>query len=316
MRIVVFGAGAVGGYFGGRLAQKGEHEVIFIARGPHLDAMRKRGLRIESIDGDFSVDPVHATDDPAGIGHVDAVLVAVKTWMVTEAAKAIRPLIGPSTFVVPLENGVEAPAQLASTLGEEHILGGMCRIFSEVAAPGHIRHFGSEPLVVLGEMDNRPSERSESIRSALEKAGVTAQVPPNIQVSMWEKLLFVGPVGGVGAVTRAPLGIVRSQPETRDLLERVMNEVVAVAQGQGLTLSVGAVANSLAYADSSPAEATSSMQRDIMEGRPSELEAQTGVITRMGRQTDIPTPVHDTIYASLLPMELRARGRLSFPGQD
>lgn len=316
MRIAVFGAGAVGAYFGGRLAQTGEHDLHFIARGAHLRAMQERGLRVESLKGDFSLPPLQATDDPAGIGPVDAVLVGVKAWMVSEAAEAMRPLIGAETIVVPLQNGVEAAGQLAAVLGDEHVLGGMCRIFSELVAPGHIRHFGSEPLVVLGEMDNRPSQRAERLRAALERAGVAARVPPDIRTAVWEKLLFVGPVGAMGAVTRAPLGIVRSIPETRALLQQAMEEVVAVARGQGVTLPEDAVADSLIYADNSPAEATSSMQRDIMEGRPSELEAQTGAVTRLGRQAGVPTPLHDTVYASLLPMERRARGTIAFPGQD
>jgi 2-dehydropantoate 2-reductase len=278
--------------------------------------MQERGLRVESIKGDFSMPPLQATDDPTGIGPVDAVLVGVKAWMVSEAAEAMRPLIGAETIVVPLQNGVEAAGQLAAVLGEEHVLGGMCRIFSELVAPGHIRHFGSEPLVVLGEMDNRPSQRAERLRAALERAGVAARVPPDIRIAVWEKLLFVGSVGAIGAVTRAPLGVVRSIPETRALLRQAMEEVVAVARGQGVTLPEDAVADSLAYADNSPAEATSSMQRDIMEGRPSELEAQTGAITRLGRQAGVPTSLHDTVYASLLPMERRARRMIAFPGPD
>jgi 2-dehydropantoate 2-reductase len=314
MRIAIFGAGAVGGYFGGRLALRGEHEVVFIARGAHLRAIQGDGVHVQSIRGDFHARPALATDDPSAVGPVDAVFVAVKTWMVSEAAEAIQPLIGRETFVVPLENGVEAPGQLAAVLGKEHVLGGMCRIFSEVVAPGRIRHFGSEPLVVLGELDRTRSERAERLRAVLERAGVTAQVPPDIQAAMWEKLLFVGPVGLVGAATRAPLGVIRTLPETRRLLTDAMAEVVAVARSQGVYLPEDAVAKSLAYGDASPPEATSSMQRDIMEGRPSELEAQAGVIVRLGRAGGTATPVHDALYTALLPQERRARGETAFPG--
>lgn len=158
MRIAVFGTGAVGGYFGGRLAQAGE-DVVFIARGEHLRAMLMHGLQVDSIKGDFLVKPVHVTDDPTEAGKVDVVLVGVKAWQVPEAAEAMRPLVGPGTFVLPLQNGLEAPAQLAAVLGNQHVLGGLCGLFCYVVGPGHIRHAGTEPFVKFGEMDDHPSER-------------------------------------------------------------------------------------------------------------------------------------------------------------
>ena len=177
MRIAIFGAGAVGGYFGARLAQAGE-DVIFIARGEHLRAMRRDGLYVESILGDFRVTPVKATDDPASVGPVDVVLVGVKAWQVPEAAESMRPMVGPETFVVPLQNGVEAPDQLAAVLGKEHVLGGLCRIICARVAPGRIRHAGMEPYVAFGELDNRPSPRAERLRAAFERAGSGPRSPP------------------------------------------------------------------------------------------------------------------------------------------
>ncbi|MBN1978334.1 MAG: 2-dehydropantoate 2-reductase [Anaerolineae bacterium] len=311
MRIAVIGVGAVGGYFGGRLAQAGE-EVVFIARGQHLQALRQHGLKVDSIKGAFIVQPSLATDDPRQAGGVDVVLVGVKAWQVPEAAQAIKPLIGPETFVVPLLNGVEAPDQLAATLGAEHVLGGLCKIISSLVGPGHVRHAGMEPYVAFGELDNRPSERAERLQRAFEQAGVVADIPADIQVAMWEKFLFIASFSGIGAVTRAPAGVLRSLPETRQMLEQAMGEVLNVARERGIALPGETVAGALALVDSMPPGGTASMQRDIIAGRPSELEAQNGAVVRLGAESGVATPLHAFIYHSLLPLEQRARGQMDF----
>ncbi len=312
MRIAIFGSGAVGGYFGGRLAQAGE-EVVFIARGEHLKALLTHGLRVDSLKGDFVVQPVHATDDPAQVGVVDVVLVGIKTWQVPEAAEAMRPLVGPETFVLPLQNGLEAAAQLAAVLGVQHVLGGLCGIFSFIAGPGHIRHAATEPFVKFGEMDNRPTERVERLRRTFTRAGVMAEIPPDIQASLWMKFLFVAPISGVGAVTRAPIGVWRSLPETRQMAQQGLREIMAAARARDIALPEDAMNTIMARFDSLPPEATSSMQRDVMEGRPSELDAQIAVVVRFGQEANVATPLHAFIYHSLLPMELRARGQVQFP---
>jgi len=312
MRIVIFGTGGVGGYFGGRLAQAGE-DVVFIARGRQLQALQEGGLRVESVLGDFGVQPVQASDDPAAVGEVDAIVLAVKAWQVPGAADAMRPMVGPETFVVPLQNGVEAPAQVAAALGERHALGGLCRIISASAGPGHIRHTGIEPYLAFGELDNRRSRRVEGLRAAFARAeGLTVEIPADIQVAMWRKFLLIAPWSGVGAVTRAPIGVFRSVPQTRLMLEEAMAEVAAVARARDIALPDGLVEQTMAFIDGLPAEGTASMQRDIMEGRPSELEAQNGAVVRLGREAGVPTPVNAFIYHSLLPLELRARGRIHF----
>jgi 2-dehydropantoate 2-reductase len=311
MRVAVFGTGAVGGYFGGRLARAGE-DVVFIARGAQLRALRDQGLRVDSIAGDFVVRPVQATDDPAQAGVVDVVLVGVKAWQVPEVAQAMRLLVGPETFVVPLQNGVEAPSQLAAVLGAEHVLGGLCRIVSLVVEPGHIRHAGLEPYVAFGELDNRPSQRAQRLRQAFARAGVAAEIPADIQVAMWEKFLFIASFSGVGAVTRAPAGVLRSLPETRQMLERAMHEVLAVAGAREIALPDEAIPKTMALIDSLPPGGTASMQRDIVGGRRSELESQNGAVVRLGQEVGVATPLHAFIYHSLLPLELRARGRVQF----
>lgn len=312
MRIAVFGTGAVGGYFGGRLAQAGE-EVIFITRGEHLQALRSHGLRVDSVKGDFVVQPAQATDDPAQVGVVDVVLVGVKAWQVPEAAQAMRPLVGPDTCVVPLQNGVEAPVQLAGELGTQHVLGGLCKIISFIAGPGYIRHAGIEPYVAFGELDNRPSQRAGRLRQAFARAvGVTVEIAPDIQVAMWEKFLFIASFGGVGAVSRAPAGMLRSVPETRQLLEQAMHEIFALARARKIALPEDIVGQTMAVVDGLPPEGTASMQRDIMEGRPSELASQNGAVMRLGQEVEVATPLHSFIYHSLLPLELRARGQIQF----
>jgi 2-dehydropantoate 2-reductase len=306
MHIVVFGAGGTGGYFGGRLAQAGE-TVTFIARGEHLHALLANGLIVESINGDFTVRPVIATDDTSKVGAVDAVLVCVKTWQIPKAAKAIMPLLGPDTIVIPLENGVEAPSQLAEILGREHILGGLCRIASRIASPGHIQHTAIDPAIVFGELDNRPSARTQNFLHSLTNAGVSAEIPPDINIAIWQKFLFISAVSGIGAVTRVPMGMFRSQLGTRQMLEDALKECYTVAIAHGILMPADSVASTMAYIDSLPPGTMASMQRDIVEGHPSELEAQNGAIVHLGQMHNIPTPVHSFIYYSLLPQENLAR---------
>jgi 2-dehydropantoate 2-reductase len=313
MRFGVFAAGAVGGYFGGRLAEAGE-DVVFVARGENLRAMRDRGLRVDSVAGDFTIHPVQASDDPAEIGPVDCVLVAVKTWQLADAADAMRPMVGPETLVVPLLNGVEAPETLADALGKEHVLGGLCRLFASLVGPGHVKHTGFEPSVHFGELDGGRSDRVQRVLEAFGRAnGITAAVPDDIGVALWEKFMFVEPTGAVGAVTRAPIGVFRSIPETRALLETAVREVREVALGRSVTVAEEAVDRAMAFVDGLMASGTASMQRDIMEGRPSELEGQTGSVVRLGREARVSVPVHDMLFAALLPQERLARGDLELP---
>ncbi len=306
MHIVVFGAGGVGGYFGARLAQAGT-KVTFIARGEHLKAMMANGLIINSIQGDFTIRSVNATDDIGQVKDVDCILVCVKAWQVPAAAKAIIPLLGPSTMVVPLENGIEAPSQLAEILGREHVLGGVCGIFSHIALPGVIEHSGAEPWVSFGELDNHPSSRAQELLRIFEHAGVSADIPADINFALWRKFLFVSAFSGIGAVTRVPVGIFRSQEGTRQMLEAALTECSNLAAVEGIHLPPESTAIIMAAIDEYPPDAISSLQRDIQAGRPSELEAQIGNIVRLGRMHNVPTPVYSFIYNCLLPQEMLAR---------
>ena len=313
MRIAVFGAGGIGGYLGGRLSQAGE-EVVLIARGEHLAAIRENGLRVDSIKGDFVATPALATDNPAEAGTVDAVILGVKAWQVTDAAKAMRPMIGPDTFVVPMQNGVEAPGQLAAVLGERAVVVGLGGLISYIVGPGHILHAGSEPFVSFGESDDSTSERTQQLLQAFQNAGVQANIPADIHAALWGKLAFMAANSGVGAITRVPVGQWRSVTGSWEMAQQVVKEVLAVAHGKGIKMPIDALPATLARLEGSPPGGTSSMQRDLMEGRPSELEVQTGGVVRLGLEVGAPTPVNTFIYNSLLPQEMRARGE--FPSED
>lgn len=312
MRIGVYGTGGAGGHFGARLAEAGE-DVVFVARGAHLEAIRAGGLRIEMDDREIHIHPAAATDDPSVAGPVDVVLLGVKTWQVEDAARAMGPMLGPETFVVPLQNGVEAADQLSSVLGVRRVVGGLCATFSYVAAPGGIRSLGQVHSLRFGELDRRKSERTERLRETFARAGVRANISEDIHVSLWEKFLFVVPSGGVGAVTRSPVGVTRTLPETRRMVQGGMEEIQAVGRARGIDLPGDAVARALGFLDALDPAGTMSLQRDIAEGKPSELEAWNGAAVRLGKEASVATPVHAFLYSALLPLERRARGELVFP---
>ncbi len=312
MRIVVFGTGGVGGYFGGRLAQAGI-DVTFIARGMHLQAIRKHGLRVNSINGDFTIHQAIATDDPTMVREVDVFLCCVKAWQVSEAAMAMRPMIGPNTIVVPILNGVEAPTILSDVLGADKILGGLCRIISMTHEPGHIHHLGVEPYITFGELDNQQTERTKRLYRAFSEAtGLTVEIAADINAALWKKFILIAPWSGVGAVTRAPVGVFRRLPETRQMLLQSMKEVFNTALAHEVDLSEEVVEETMEFIDALPEESTASMQRDIIEGRPSELNEQNGAVVRLGNIGGVQTPVNAFIYYSLLPLEMRARGQLQY----
>jgi 2-dehydropantoate 2-reductase len=310
MRIAIFGAGGAGGYFGAQLALAGE-DVVFIARGDHLRAITATGLRFETPSGETII-RTKASDNPTEVGNVDVVLVGVKAWQVTDAANAMRPLVGPNTVVVPLQNGVEAASELAAVLGSGS-LGGMCGTLSFIAGPGHIRSVGGQNFIKFGELDNKLTQRVERLRECFANAKVSVEVPPDIVKALWNKFLFVTPFGGVGSVTRAPLGVTRAIPECRRLLELCLEEVLAVAKARGISMVDTVVAETMKSYDALPANGTTSLQRDIADGKMTELEYWNGAVVRLGREVSVPTPTNKFIYDCLLPSELRARAKINFP---
>lgn len=305
LSIAIIGAGALGGILGGRLQQAG-FRVSFVARGATLAALRSNGLRIDSVDGDLLLPKVIATDDPATIGVVDVVLVCVKSTQIANIAPTLQALIGPSTAVIPLQNGVESSDTLAGVLGEDHVMEGLARVITEQVAPGHILHTAVTPMIEFGPRRAMPlaalaRAQIAPFAAAMKAAGMHAVMPEDMALAVWEKFLFIDPFGTVGAATRAPIGVMRRIPQTRALLEECVREVQRVAAAVGVVLPDEAVARTWKRYDGLPPESMASMQRDLMAGRASEFELQTGAVVRLGRTHGVATPVHDVLYAILLP---------------
>jgi len=314
LKIAILGVGGVGGYFGGRLAQSGA-EVTFICRGEHLAAIRERGLRVESIAGDFVIHPARATDRPEEIGPVDFVLICVKAPQLEAAARQVGPLLGPQTLVVPTQNTIESIRLLPQIVPAEHVVGGFCRILSSRAAPGLIRHVGATPDITFAHLDGHADPRLEALRDLFTKVGVTATIPSDIVAKLWEKLIFVATLGGIGALARAPIGIVRTVPECRAMLEAGMREIEQLGLARGIAISPGIVESYMGYIDRLEAASVTSMHRDLQTGRPSELYECVGALVQAAREIGHPVPIYTLMFAALLPVELRSRGELAFPDE-
>jgi 2-dehydropantoate 2-reductase len=306
MKIAIMGAGGVGGYYGGLLAQAG-HDVVFIARGAHLKALQGQGLRVKSVLGDFSVSPVRATDHPDEAGTVDLVIVATKTYHTEDAAQAIKPMTGPDTVVVPLQNGVDAVERLGKVVGKEHLLGGATWLSAAIEAPGVIGHYSRFRRVVLGEMNGRITPRAEAVAEAFRRTQATVELVGNIQQILWTKFVFISSVSALGGLTRVPMGAYRQVSEARAVLTEAMSEVAAVARARGVSLDDDIITKTLAFIDGTAEDLKPSMQRDLEAGRVSELESMIGVVVRLGRELDVPTPVMRFAYAMLEPAYLIAR---------
>lgn len=306
MKFAIFGTGGVGGYFGGRLAQAGQ-DVTFIARGAHLTVIREAGLRVESISGDFTIHPASVTDSPQSLGVVNVVILAVKAWQLSEALEQLPSLLGADTVILPLLNGMEHMDVLQERFAN-HLIGGLCRISVFIGAPGLIKHVGVPPYIAFGELDNSKSERVESLHEIFSASqGITAELPADIAAAMWEKFIFISGTSGIGALTRQPVGDYRTNPESRAMLISAMNETAAVARARGANIPASFVDDTMQRIDNLPPQMLASMQKDMMEGRPSELNEQTGAVIRMGKAVKVPTPTHERIYTELLPFEQKAR---------
>jgi len=306
MKFVMIGSGAVGSYFGAKLQLAG-HEVVFVARGAQLRALAESGLTLCFEEEETRLFPVTATDDLATIDRADYVLIGVKSWQVDEVAPALNRLKGPHTRFLTLQNGVEAASAVAQAVGSTQTLGGLVRGFFQIEAPGRVRHMGVQPTIIFGQVDGGPTQPAQDLLGHLLAAGLHAELSDDIEAALWEKFLLVTSLSGLGAVTRSTIGEMRTYGPTRQLLAEVMTEIVAVAQGRGVHLSGDAAARTLAFVDTFPPDATTSMQRDVMASLPSELEAQTGAVVRLGRAARVATPINGYIYDSLILQELRAR---------
>lgn len=300
MKIAVMGAGAIGGYFGGRLAQGG-NEVSFIARGAHLAALKADGLRVTSPLGDFSVDPVQATDDPGEVGLVDLVMFMVKNYDTEAAAVQAGPLVGPDTAVVSFQNGVDAHEVLAAAFSPGQVMGGAALIPASLPEPGLVSHNGAVAKLIFGEFGRATSRRAEAFAAALSAAGVDHQIHPDIEAMLWGKFVFLASISALNCMTRLAIGPVIEDADSRALYIEAMEEVAAVARARGVKLPEEAVANGLALAEQMSGPVKSSMLQDLEQGKRLEVARLSGTVARLGAELGVATPIHRAAYAVLKP---------------
>jgi len=307
MRIAVVGAGGVGGAFGAALAKAGG-DVTFLARGAHLVAMRTRGLSVLGPRGDVHLGSVQATEDSASIGTVDVVLFCVKLWDVESAGAAIRPLVGPDTAVIPLQNGIDASERLIPIVGKEPVMGGVAQISATIAEPGVIRQTGTFMRLVFGELDGRASRRGAAFHALCQSAGFDAVSSNAILTALWEKFVLLATNSSVVALTRLPFGKLRDDPEVFALFEKAIVEVAAVGRACGVNLPADLEARLLQSTRNFPPEMMPSMAVDLLRGNRLELPWLAGKVVALGRELGVPTPTFDVMHAALKPYANGAPG--------
>lgn len=301
MKIAVMGAGALGGYFGGRLAQAG-HEVTLIARGAHLDAIKANGLKIHSPKGDVHLRDIRATGDPAEVGPVDLVLFMVKNIDVESAGEAIRPMLGPETTVVTCQNGITAWERLAAIIGKHHVLPGVARIPGAITAPGEITHSAPFDMLSFGEPDGGISPRCEALRDALAEAGTTPILQDNILQDLWTKFCGQSTLASMTTLTGLDIGPLRDNPASRDLFFAAIEEAFAVAKAVLPDMPEDTVATVRDFILNLPDHMHASMLDDLRNGKPLEHEYLSGDLVRIGAAHGVPTPIHSVLYAALKPI--------------
>ena len=305
MKIAIIGSGGVGGYFGARLAASGQ-DVTFVARGAHLEAMQKKGLKVLSALGDLRLAEVKATGDTTIIGPVDVVMIAVKLWATEEAAAAAKPIIGPNTVAVSFQNGVVAVDTLLPILGQEHVMGGVANIAALIEEPGVIRHNGTMANLFFGELDGKPSPRSQALQVACKIANIQSELVTDITKTIWEKFVRLVTLSALTSLTRMPIGPIRADADTRALMQQVMEEAVAIGKAKVVKFDEGMVAEQMSKVDNYPATMVASMCGDLRRGNRLELPWLSGMIAKFGQELGMPTPANQFVYAAL---KLYANGR-------
>ncbi len=305
MKIAIIGTGAVGGYFGGKMVQAG-YDVSFLARGEHLIALQKNGLIVKSIKEDFKISKISATNNIKEIGKVDLIILGVKAWQISEVANDLQALIKDETAILPLQNGVLASEELGESINKKHILGGLCRIISMIEAPGVINHIGVEPTIVFGELNHQQTERLTKIKDIFDKSGIESKISEDIQSDLWKKFIAIC-VSGLLAVSKTTYGELREVKETRQLMIDLLTEIYTLSQKIGINIESDFVDKTVSFIDSFPYGSTSSLTRDVLEGKPSEIEYQNGTVVRLGLKYEVGTPINRFVYNIILPMELKAR---------
>jgi 2-dehydropantoate 2-reductase len=306
VHIVVMGSGGVGGYFGAKLQRAGER-VTLVARGPHLDAIRRSGLAIRSAaEGDTVVRP-SVVERLEGVERADAVLFCVKSFDTDEAAARLWSILGSDTPVLSLQNGVDNEEKIDAQLGAGRAMGGVAQVFATIETPGVIRHQAAG-RIIFGELDGSESARAEQLRDAFARAEIPVELSRGIRRALWEKYLLICAVGGTTAVTRETLGVVRDTPATWRLFRAIVEEVTAVARAAGVDLPDDAVEQTMKFAATIPPGNRASLAQDLLQGRRLELEALHGYATRLGERLGVPTPAVFAVYAALAPHAAGRRG--------
>ncbi|HSS71130.1 MAG TPA: 2-dehydropantoate 2-reductase [Casimicrobiaceae bacterium] len=300
MRIVVFGAGGVGGYFGARLAAAG-NDVAFVARGRHLEAIRRGGLRVKSALGDIHLEKPQTSDDPQTLGRADVVIFAVKLWDTETAAAATRPLVVGGGVIIPFQNGVESIERIGNVVGAEHVVGGAAYIAATISEPGTILHTGTMARLRFGSLLPSQTDPVKAFHAACVGAKIDAELVDDARRIVWEKFVFLAAMSGLTCVTRCSIGPIRSDPEMRAALAAAIAENCALARASGIELPGDFAAKQLAFADGLPAEMKSSMLHDLEAGRRLEAPWLAGAVARMSRERGLAAPVNATIYAALKP---------------
>lgn len=300
MRIAVIGAGGVGGAFGAALAKAGA-DVTFVARGAHLAAMQKNGLRVEGGRGDTLISPCQATDDPASIGPVDIVMFCVKLWDVESAGERIKPLIGPDTAVITFQNGIDAPERLVPILGAGAVMGGVAQISATIAEPGVIRQTGTFMRLVFGELGGGKSARGEAFLALCKAAGFDASHSSAILTEIWMKFIILATNSAFTAATRTPIGKLREDADIMEQWDLATREVIAVGKACGITLPDDAADKAMAFSKQAPPAMMASMAHDLIRGGRIELPWLSGKVVALGRERGVPTPVHAVLNAVLKP---------------
>jgi 2-dehydropantoate 2-reductase len=294
MRIVIMGAGGLGGYFGARLAAAG-NDVAFVARGAHLAAIRQDGLRVTSAKGDLHLRDVVATDAPDSLAPADVVMVAVKLWDTEAAAQAIKPLVRPGTAVVSFQNGVSKDDVLRRVLGSDAVIGGVGQIGVVISSPGVIAHTGTMAKLIFGEFDNRRSQRVEALLAACVSAGIDAEIAADINLAIWEKFAFLVPMSACTASMRSTIGPIRTNPQAFGFLLDVMKEAVAVGRALGVALPGNFAEQRQAFIEALPSQMTASMAGDLARGNRLELPWLSGAVVELGEKAGIPTPLNRAV---------------------
>ena len=294
MRIVIMGAGGLGGYFGARLAAAG-NDVAFVARGAHLAAIKQAGLRVTSALGDLHLCDVVATDDPSTLEPADVVIIGVKLWDTEAAATAVKPLVRPGTAVVSFQNGVGKDDVLAGVLGREAIIGGVGQIGVVIASPGVIAHTGTMAKLIFGELDSRRSARVEALHAACIAAGIDAEIAADIGLAIWQKFVFLVAMSGCTASMRSTIGPIRANPQARAFFLDVVREAIAVGRAMGVALPEDYAAQRMAFVDALPPQMTASMQGDLARGNRLELPWLSGAVVDLGEKLGVPTPFNRAV---------------------